>query len=155
MIPNHKSGWPSARNHPISRDVPSPCPTFAAGCFLEFLRSVSANRNGMCALRRLTAIPSSFCAPIRPKALQLPLYCRITSRTSSFSGMERIAPFRVVIKAAVHLQRSSSHPAALLSDSLCHAQAGSSVNFRRTYRLRPVVSIVSILNPLLSTRMSL
>ena len=31
-------------------------PTFVAGSFLEFLRTVSAIRNGICALRRLAAI---------------------------------------------------------------------------------------------------
>ena len=36
----------------------SPCPSLAAGSFLEFLRSVSAHQNGMCALGRIAAIPS-------------------------------------------------------------------------------------------------
>ena len=48
------------------------CPAFLAGGFLEFLRSVSAHQNGMCALGRIAAIPS-FRVPPTHLLLCIPL----------------------------------------------------------------------------------
>ena len=50
----------------------SPCPSFAAGGFLEFLRSVTAHQNGMCAVGRIAAIPS-FRVPLRTYSFVPPL----------------------------------------------------------------------------------